>query len=57
MTVDNFEEAKDRRRDQSLNRWKRFDRLQRTILLNSPKGVFRFRTYEEFNAWKDFRQQ
>jgi hypothetical protein len=35
----------------------RFDRLQRTThqLLGcgvSPKGVFRFKTFEEFNAWK-----
>ena len=35
----------------------RFDRLQRTAhqLLGcgvSPKGVFRFKTFEEFNAWK-----
>lgn len=35
----------------------RFDRLQRTAhqLLGcgvSPKGVFRFKTFEEFDAWK-----
>lgn len=35
----------------------RFDRLQRTAhqLLGcgvSPKGVFRFKTFEEFNTWK-----
>ena len=38
--------------------WERFDRLQRTAqaLLDrpiSPKGVFRFKTFEEFNEWKD----
>ncbi|MFS8085531.1 MAG: hypothetical protein ACMG6H_07860 [Acidobacteriota bacterium] len=38
--------------------WERFDRLQRTAqaLLGrpiSPKGVFRFKTFEEFNEWKD----
>jgi hypothetical protein len=37
--------------------WERFDRLQRTAQLPlgrpvSPKGVFRFRTYEEFEEWK-----
>jgi len=36
--------------------WDRFDRLQRTaqVLLGgpvSPKGVFRFKTLEDFNAW------
>ena len=35
----------------------RFDRLQRTThqLVGSgisPKGVFRFKTFEEFDAWK-----
>ena len=35
----------------------RFDRLQRTAhqLLGcgvSPKGVFRFKSFEEFDAWK-----
>lgn len=35
----------------------RFDRLQRTTsqLLGGgvcPKGVFRFRTFEEFDTWK-----
>ena len=38
--------------------WERFDRLQRTAqaLLGrpvSPKGVFRFKTFEEFNEWKE----
>jgi len=38
--------------------WERFDRLQRTthILLGrpvSPRGVFRFKTFEEFNEWKE----
>jgi hypothetical protein len=38
--------------------WERFDRLQRTAqaLLGrpvSPKGVFRFKTFEEFNDWKE----
>ncbi len=37
--------------------WERFDRLQRTanLLLGrsiSPRGVFRFKTYEEFEEWK-----
>jgi hypothetical protein len=37
--------------------WERFDRLQRraNLLLgglNHPKGVFRFKTWEEFNEWK-----
>jgi hypothetical protein len=37
--------------------WERFDRLQRTagLLLGArlgPKGVYRFKTYEEFEAWK-----
>jgi len=37
--------------------WQRFDRLQRTAQLLmgkglSPKGVFRFKTFEEFNQWK-----
>jgi hypothetical protein len=37
--------------------WERFDRLQRTanLLLGrpvSPRGIFRFKTYEEFEEWK-----
>jgi hypothetical protein len=37
--------------------WERFDRLQRTanLLLGRPvsrKGIFRFKTYEEFEEWK-----
>ena len=37
--------------------WERFNRLQRTahLLLGRgvcPKGVFRFKTYEEFEEWK-----
>ena len=37
--------------------WDRFNRLQRTanLLLGGirhPKGVFRFKTWEEFNEWK-----
>jgi hypothetical protein len=37
--------------------WDRFDRLQRTanLLLGrpvSPRGIFRFKTYEEFEEWK-----
>ena len=37
--------------------WERFDRLQRTahVLLGrpvSPRGVFRFKTFEEFERWK-----
>jgi hypothetical protein len=42
--------------------WERFDRLQRTAqaLLGrpvSPNGVFRFKTFEEFNEWKETLQQ
>ena len=43
--------------------WERFDRLQRTarsLLPNpiSPKGVFRFKSFEEFEQWKqDLRQE
>ena len=43
--------------------WERFDRLQRTarsLMPNpiSPKGVFRFKSFEEFEQWKqDFRQE
>jgi hypothetical protein len=37
--------------------WERFNRLQRRshLVLGkavSPKGVFRFRSFEEFNEWK-----
>jgi hypothetical protein len=38
--------------------WERFDRLQRTanaLLPNearSPRGVFRFKTHEDFEQWK-----
>jgi hypothetical protein len=37
--------------------WERFDRLQRTahLLLGRaicPKGVFRFKTFQEFEEWK-----
>jgi hypothetical protein len=37
--------------------WERFDRMQRTasLLLGArlgPKGLQRFKTYEEFEAWK-----
>ena len=37
--------------------WERFDRLQRraNLLLGrpvSPRGIFRFKTYEEFEEWK-----
>ena len=37
--------------------WQRFDRLQRsaTLLLGTrmgPKGFHRFKTHEEFEAWK-----
>jgi len=37
--------------------WDRFDRLQRTahLLLGRgicPKGVFRFKTFQEFEEWK-----
>lgn len=42
--------------------WDRFDRLQRTanLLLPreiSPKGVFRFKTFEEFEEWKNKLRQ
>lgn len=43
--------------------WERFNRLQRTshrILGRgvSPKGVFRFRSFEEFEEWKQrYRHQ
>jgi hypothetical protein len=43
--------------------WERFDRLQRTTHLLfgrsvSPKGVFRFKSFEEFEEWKQqFRLQ
>ncbi len=38
--------------------WERFDRLQRTArklgsLSGHPRGVFRFKSFEEFNAWKE----
>jgi len=38
--------------------WERFSRLQRRshLLLGkgvSPKGVFRFKTFEEFEEWKE----
>ena len=38
--------------------WERFDRLQRTAhklgaLAGHPRGVFRFKSFEEFNAWKE----
>ncbi len=37
--------------------WERFNRLQRTTNLLfgrsvSPKGVFRFKSFEEFEEWK-----
>ena len=37
--------------------WERFDRLQSTVDLiiggkPHPKGVFRFKTWDEFNEWK-----
>ncbi len=37
--------------------WERFNRLQRTSHLVfgrgvSPKGVFRFKSFEEFEEWK-----
>lgn len=42
--------------------WERFDRLQQTaqLLLGrsvSPKGVFRFKTFQEFEAWKNKLRQ
>ena len=42
--------------------WDRFDRLQRTanLLLGGgicPKGVFRFKTFQEFEEWKDRLRQ
>lgn len=37
--------------------WERFNRLQKTAQLltgglREPKGVHRFKTWEEFNEWK-----
>ena len=42
--------------------WERFDRLQRTaqLLLGRgicPKGVFRFKTFQEFEEWKNKLRQ
>lgn len=42
--------------------WDRFDRLQRTanLLLGRgicPKGVFRFKTFQEFEEWKNRLRQ
>jgi hypothetical protein len=42
--------------------WDRFDRLQRTanLLLGRgicPKGVFRFKTFQEFEEWKNKLRQ
>jgi hypothetical protein len=39
------------------SKWQRFDRLQKTVQLlaggvREPKGVHRFKTWEEFNQWK-----
>ncbi|MEA2346174.1 MAG: hypothetical protein QOF63_4343 [Thermoanaerobaculia bacterium] len=41
--------------------WEEFNRIQRAAqaLLNrplSPKGVFRFRTHEEFEEWKKIHE-
>ncbi len=38
--------------------WERFDCLQRTAhklgaLAGHPRGVFRFKSFEEFNEWKE----
>jgi hypothetical protein len=40
-----------------LPKWERFRRLQQNANavaggIREPKGVHRFRTWEEFNAWK-----
>lgn len=37
--------------------WERFARLQRTVakmpgFVGQPRGVFKFRTHEEADAWK-----
>jgi hypothetical protein len=37
--------------------WERFDRLQRTMHKlrggkGPPRGIYRFKTFEEFNEWK-----
>jgi len=37
--------------------WERFDRMQRTATLllgtrTGPRGLHRFKTYQEFEAWK-----
>ena len=42
--------------------WERFDRLQKTarLLLGKgicPKGVFRFKTFQEFEEWKNKLRQ
>ena len=42
--------------------WDRFDRLQRTanLLLGKgicPKGVYRFKTFQEFEEWKNKLRQ
>jgi hypothetical protein len=42
--------------------WERFDRLQRIahLLLGRPicpKGVFRFKTFQEFEEWKNKLRQ
>lgn len=41
--------------------WTRFDELQRTVHklrggIDSPRGIFRFSSFEAFEAWKQ-RQQ
>ena len=41
--------------------WARFDRLQRTARklrgrIGSPRGVFRFASFDEFEAWKQHHQ-
>ena len=40
-----------------LPKWERFARLQKNASavaggIHEPKGVHRFKTWEEFNAWK-----
>jgi len=44
----------DDRRQDTASIWERFDHLQRTVKLRvRPKGVFRFKPFEEFDEWKE----
>ena len=49
-----FYDSKEDDKQEELSYWERFDRLQRTANLPAgPRGVFRFKTFEEFNEWKE----